>query len=99
MKTERLDLSAPHQEYKDKGKTLLGVTSLINRYISIPALVNWAHKLGKEGKDLEKHGGRKRRIGSIFHFLSQGFLEGFKCDLSLCDKDEVKAAMRAVLRG
>lgn len=97
MRTERLDLSAPHQEYKDShGNVMMGVTSLINRYISIPALVKWAHKLGKEGKCLEKHGGIKRRIGSIFHFLAQGFLEGFKCDTSLCHKDEVKAAEEMV---
>lgn len=97
MRTEKLDLSAPHQEYKNsRGSVMPGVTSLINKHISIPELVTWAYGLGKKGKCLEKHGGRKRRIGSIFHFGAHGFLDGFQCDYSLCDKDEVEVGLEMV---
>lgn len=93
MRTEQLNLEEPHQKYRGKdGDELPSVTHIIGKHVSIQQLVPWAHKLGKEGKCLEKHGGKKRRIGSIFHFGAQGFLEGFKCDLSLCAKDEVECA-------
>ena len=93
MRTVQLFLDEPHQKYRNKyGDILPSVTSIIGKHIAIPQLVPWAFGLGKRGKCLEKDGGKKRRIGSIFHFGAHGFLDGFKCDFSLCAKDEVECA-------
>ena len=89
-----LDLNEPHQLYKNEGGDILpSVTAILGKHISKPNLVPWAHRLGKDGKDLEIHGGEGRRKGSITHFLIHGHCEGFDCDLSKCDKAEAEAAM------
>lgn len=93
MKTIKLDLSEPHQKYLNKaGDALVSCTGILSKHISHSALVKWAYNLGKTGKDLEIHGGEKRRIGSIFHFMTHGFLDSFQPDLSLCEKSEVESA-------
>jgi len=91
-----LDLDAPHQKYTYKlGERIIelpSVTQILGKHISKPNLVPWAHGLGKDGKCLEQHGGRGRRVGSITHFLIDCHLSGQEADLSKCDKDEVKDA-------
>lgn len=88
-----LDLDAPHQTYADdKGNILPSVTAILGKHISKPSLVKWAHGLGAEGKCLEEHGGIGRRVGSIFHFMVQGYCDGFECDLSKCKPKEVERA-------
>jgi len=91
-----LDLDAPHQKYSiqigSRVVDLPSVTAILGKHISKPALVPWAHGLGKQGKCLEEHGGRGRRVGSIVHFQIDCFLNGQQGDFSKCNKDEVNDA-------
>ena len=77
----------PKNIYTTKGGTLVpGVTTIINQ-LDKPNLVQWAWKLGKEGKDWKAERDSAGDIGTLVHELVLAHLSGEVVLLS--DKDDV----------
>ena len=72
----------PKNIYKLKDGTLVpGVTTIINQ-LDKPALIQWAWKLGKEGKDWKTERDSAGDIGTLVHEAVIGFFTGEGIDLS-----------------
>ena len=66
----------PKNIYKLKDGTLVpGVTTIINQ-LDKPALIQWAWKLGKEGKDWKTERDSAGDIGTLVHEIIMEFLSG-----------------------
>jgi hypothetical protein len=91
----KLDLEEPHQKYYLKDGTEVDGTTRSLKYIPKEALMGWAHKLGRLGKDMKTESGNAAKIGTIAHFLCQCDLLGWEPDLSACDGILVKSAQIA----
>ena len=90
------EIKMPKNIYKLKDGTLVpGVTTIINQ-LDKPQLVNWAWKLGKEGKDWREERDSAGDIGTLTHALVMNYWTGEKVDLSgytleQCDKAQACA--------
>ena len=63
----------PKNIYKLKdGSIVAGVTTIINQ-LDKPALIQWAWKLGKEGKDWREERDSAGDIGTLVHEMVMGF--------------------------
>lgn len=90
-----LDLDEPHQKYVlNCGTEVYGATTGL-KYIPKEALIGWAYKLGKQGKDMKAESRMAMGTGSIAHFLIQCDLMGWEPDLSKCDGMMVRSAQIA----
>ena len=94
-KIAKLDLDEPHQKYFLKCGTEVDGTTKALKYIPKDALIGWAYKLGKQGKDMNAEKGNAAKIGTIAHFLIQCDLLGWEPDLSACDGILVRSAQIA----
>ncbi|NDC23487.1 MAG: hypothetical protein EBZ49_05085 [Proteobacteria bacterium] len=94
-KIVKLDLDEPHQKYFLKCGTEVDGTTRALKYIPKDALIGWAYKLGKQGKDMNAEKGNAAKIGTIAHFLIQCDLMGWEPDLSACDGILVQSAQIA----
>lgn len=94
-KAVKLDLNEPHQKYFLKCGTEVDGTTRALKYIPKEALMGWAHKLGRQGKDMKVESGNAAKIGTIAHFLCQCDLLGWEPDLSECDGILVRSAQIA----
>ena len=94
-KVVKLDIDEPHQKYiLSCGTEVYGATTNL-KYIPKEALIGWAYKLGKQGKDMKAEGRKATGTGTIAHFLIQCDLMGWEPDLSACDGEMVKAAQNS----
>ena len=91
----KLILDEPHQKYFLKCGTEVDGTTRALKYIPKEALMGWAYKLGKQGKDMRLESGNAAKIGTIAHFLCQCDLMGWEPDLSECDGILVRSAQTA----
>ena len=90
-----IDLDEPHQKYVlNCGTEVYGATTGL-KYIPKEALIGWAYKLGKQGKDMKAESRMAMGTGSIAHFLIQCDLMGWEPDLSKCDGMMVRSAQIA----
>jgi len=90
-----LDLDEPHQKYiLNDGTEVYGATTGL-KYIPKEALIGWAYKLGKQGKDMKAESRMAMGIGTIAHFLIQCDMMGWEPDLSKCDGMMVRSAQIA----
>lgn len=72
----------PKNIYKTKDGTLVpGVTTIIN-LLDKPALIQWAWKLGKEGKDWKTERDSAGDIGTLVHELVMSYWTKEEVDLS-----------------
>lgn len=72
----------PKNIYRNsKGEVLPGVTTIINQ-LDKPALIQWAWKLGKEGKDWKAERDSAGDIGALVHELIIAFLKGEQPNIS-----------------
>ena len=94
-KAVKLDLDEPHQKYFLSCGTEVDGTTRALRFIPKDALLGWAYKLGKQGKDMNAEKGNAAKIGTITHFLIQCDLMGWEPDLSACDGMLVRSAQTA----
>lgn len=94
-KIVKLDLNEPHQKYFLRCGTEVDGTTRALRYIPKDALIGWAYKLGKQGKDMNLEKTNAAKIGTIAHFLIQCDLMGWEPDLSSCDGMLVRSAQTA----
>lgn len=92
MKTEPVRGSRSHVSYKlADGTAVPGVTTVLN-VLSKPALVPWAHRLGKMGIELNAYVDGLATIGTLAHALIVGELGGPAPDLDDYTPNEVTAA-------
>ena len=72
----------PKNIYRNsKGEVLPGVTTIINQ-LDKPALIQWAWKLGKEGKDWKAERDSAGDIGTLVHELVMSYWTKEEVDLS-----------------
>ena len=72
------------------GSIVAGVTTIINQ-LDKPALINWAWKLGTEGKDWKEERDSAGDIGTLVHELVLGYWRGEVPDITA--PDEVSGAL------
>jgi hypothetical protein len=86
-----------HTRYKlEDGTPVPGATTVIG-ILDKPALINWAWKLGLEGKDYKKVRDTAASIGTIAHYLAECDIKNEKPDLSEYSPNDVDKAETAFL--
>jgi len=94
---DKIDLSKPHQKYfNSQGEEVLGVTSLIGKYIAKHGLLKWAWKMGKEGKELDKEGRQSAYIGTLAHYIVECFLCKSEPSFELIKEDKIECIKPAI---
>lgn len=94
---DKVDLTKPHQKYyNSKGEEVLGVTSLIGKYIAKHGLLKWAWKMGKEGKELDKEGKFNAYIGTLAHYIVECFFCKSEPSFELIKEDKVECIKPAI---
>jgi len=77
----KFDKTAAHQVYiTPDGIVCPGVTTVLGATIPKPALLAWAWKLGKVGKDYRKVKDAAADVGTIAHWLIEMYLTGQEPD-------------------
>jgi hypothetical protein len=95
VKYERLK---SHQEYLTMdGTRPPGVTTVLGVKAK-PALINWAWKEGKAGRDLNKVKQQAFDVGSCFHFMAECHAKGVEPDLDCFCKDDIDKAENAFIK-
>ncbi len=76
----KLDMLAEHQVYRLRsGVVVPGVTSIIG-ILNKPALLNWAHKMGREGKSIHRVRDAAADTGTVTHARIEAWLRGWSFD-------------------
>lgn len=90
------DDEALHQEYFNSHSQVPGVTT-INGIMGMnkKALMGWAARMGREGKDYKKVVTKACNIGSCGHFMIECDLKGDIPDLGNFTANDIEAATRA----
>jgi len=94
MEKIKLIRNQPHQKYFLADGTQVPGGSTISKIGDDPAaLIAWAHKLGREGKDYRKVVQEACDVGTLAHFLIEAFLNGFVCDLDDYETELIEKAL------
>ena len=94
----RVDFLASHTVYKNAaGKRIPGVTTVLN-LLAKPALLRWAWKEGKEGRELEASRQVAADIGTVAHALCEAHLRGMELDRENITPETVGKAETSFLR-
>lgn len=92
MKLLTLDFTEVHTIYRNKaGEKVPGVTTVLGM-LNKPALLRWAWKLGRDGKELERTRQVAADIGTIAHGLCEAHLRGMELDTTNLAQDQLTAA-------
>jgi hypothetical protein len=94
MEKIKLIRNQPHQKYFLADGTQVAGGSTISKIGDDPAaLIAWAHRLGKEGKDYRKVVQEACDVGTLSHFMIEAFLNGFVCDLEDYETELIDKAL------
>lgn len=94
MEKIKLIRNQPHQKYFLADGTQVPGGSTISKIGDDPAaLIAWAHKLGREGKDYRKVVQEACDVGTLAHFMIEAFLNGFVCDLEDYETELIEKAL------
>jgi len=94
MEKIKLIRNQPHQKYFLNDGTQVPGGSTISKIGDDPAaLIAWAHKLGKEGKDYRRVVQEACDVGTLAHFMIEAFLNGFVCDLDDYETELIEKAL------
>jgi len=94
MEKTKLVRNAPHQKYFLADGTQVPGGSTVSKIGDDPAaLIAWAHKLGREGKDYRKVVQEACDVGTLAHFMIEAFLNGFVCDLDDYETELIEKAL------
>ncbi len=94
MEKIKLIRNQPHQKYFLADGTQVPGGSTISKIGDDPAaLIAWAHRLGKEGKDYRKVVQEACDVGTLSHFMIEAFLNGFVCDLEDYETELIDKAL------
>jgi len=94
MEKIKLIRNQPHQKYFLADGTQVPGGSTISKIGDDPAaLIAWAHKLGREGKDYRKVVQEACDVGTLAHFMIEAFLNGFVCDLDDYETELIDKAL------
>lgn len=88
-------MPTPSTGYAIDGKRIPSVTQVIGIGLggySKDALMQWAWKEGKEGRDYKQTRDRAANVGTVAHAMIEAHLHGTPCDLAAFDPDHVAAA-------
>jgi hypothetical protein len=88
----KLEKDRIHQQYILKnGQEVVGATTALS-IVAKPALIGWAWKLGKAGKDYRRVKGTAADIGTLAHFLCECYLKGDEPDTSEFSPNDLSKA-------
>lgn len=94
MEKVKLIRNQPHQKYFLGNGTQVPGGSTISKIGDDPAaLIAWAHKLGKEGKDYRRVVQEACDVGTLAHFMIESFLNNFVCDLDDYETELIDKAL------
>ncbi len=94
----RIDFEAEHTQYLNvKGEELTSVTTAL-KVIDKPALIFWAWKEGKAGRNLNRTKQKAADIGTIAHAMVECHLLGMELDRSNLAPDQVDRAETAFIK-
>lgn len=67
-------MPTPSGGYFRNNKRVPSVTTIIGRFKNTDALMSWAHRMGKEGRDYKAEGRRAAKAGTACHDMIEQFL-------------------------
>lgn len=92
--------SRSHPVYKKADGTIVPGASTVSKIIWLNKrpLLHWAHKLGRDGIDMDKHRDRLAGIGTLTHQMILDYLKGQATDTSEYADDEKDLAANCFLK-
>jgi len=92
MEKVKFDRTKAHQKYTLKsGEEVKGATTILS-VINKPALLDWAWKMGRSGKDYKAVRDKAGGIGTLLHFLAECHVKHLEPDISEFSESEIKTA-------
>jgi len=81
--------------YTKAGERVPSVTTIISRFKESGALMNWAWRMGQEGKDYREERDAAANAGTLAHAMVEAWVRGIQADLAGYDADTIAKASRA----